>query len=385
MRVLRTCIHQRGTLEAAREKSHRNNGQSEYGPGRPSSVLIQVGHVNEQCRDDANVSKRQRDVSLDSDVFGAQDRNSTASPQHLSSTPSSSMPLPTTETHLNDILGPQKRKRLSPQSQRIPDDSGGSSMAQPACTISDMVLPQFNIDQVSTFTDIESINLDQQSILGSFDNSSMFSFGTGQMAGFGDMQLTYDATDGPDMNRSGFPYSTPTMYTTSCSQASRSGGLMAISASQMQKVQRIWARQRPKVLPPIHACLWDAVIEHNADNIFMTPQHSINLEDYKSSGRNMDQACRNRLIRYCNDLDGSYGSSATTSDKTFMPSVDLLDSGLDLYFKFFHPVLPFIHRSTFDARNAPSSLLLAMCLVGVSYLDQAQTKSFLTRYLRACL
>lgn len=295
------------------------------------------------------------------------------------------MPLPTTETHLNDILGPQKRKRLSPQSQRIPDDSGGSSMAQPACTISDMVLPQFNIDQVSTFTDIESINLDQQSILGSFDNSSMFSFGTGQMAGFGDMQLTYDATDGPDMNRSGFPYSTPTMYTTSCSQASRSGGLMAISASQMQKVQRIWARQRPKVLPPIHACLWDAVIEHNADNIFMTPQHSINLEDYKSSGRNMDQACRNRLIRYCNDLDGSYGSSATTSDKTFMPSVDLLDSGLDLYFKFFHPVLPFIHRSTFDARNAPSSLLLAMCLVGVSYLDQAQTKSFLTRYLRACL
>ncbi|KAL9562574.1 hypothetical protein ACKAV7_013138 [Fusarium commune] len=199
-----------------------------------------------------------------------------------------------------------------------------------------MLLSQFDIDQVSTVTGIE---FDQQDILGSFDNFSMFSFGTGQMPGFGDMQFNSDAIDGPDLNSSGFPYSIPTMDTTSCGQKSRSGGLMTISASQMQRVQRIWSRQRPKVLTPINRRLWDAVIKHNADSIFTTPQQSVDLEDYQSLGRNMDQACRNRLIRYCNDLDGSYGSSATTADKTAMLSVDLLDSSLDFYFQFFHPML----------------------------------------------
>ncbi|KAI3579635.1 hypothetical protein IWW34DRAFT_913733 [Fusarium oxysporum f. sp. albedinis] len=365
--------------------STNNNGQSEYRPERPSSDTIQVGHDNELCRDDGNVSislpERQISVSLDPAVPGAQDRNSTASPQHAPSAPSSAMPSPPTENYVEDMLRPKKRQRFSPQSQHIVDDSQGISMAQSTCTISDMLLSQFDIDQVSTFTGIE---FDQQGILGSFDNFSMFSFGTGQTPGFGDMQFNYNAIDGPDLDSSGFPYSIPTIDTTSCSQKSRSGGLMTISASQMQKVQRIWSRQRPKVLTPINGRLWDAVIKHNADNIFTTPQQSVNLEDYQSLGRNMDQACRNRLIRYCNDLDGSCGSSATTTDKTAMLSVDLLDSSLDFYFQFFHPVLPFIHKSTFNARDAPSSLLLAMCLVGVSYLDRAHTKGFLARYLGAC-
>ncbi|EXL45151.1 hypothetical protein FOCG_12562 [Fusarium oxysporum f. sp. radicis-lycopersici 26381] len=343
--------------------STNNNGQSEYRPERPSSDTIQVGHDNELCRDDGNVSislpERQISVSLDPAVPGAQDRNSTASPQHAPSAPSPAMPSPPTETHVEDMLRPNKRQRFSPRSQHIVDDSQGISMAQSTCTISDMLLSQFDIGQVSTFTGIE---FDQQGILGSFDNFSMFSFGTGQTPGFGDMQFNYDAIDGPDLDSSGFPYSIPTIDTTSCSQKSRSGGLMTISASQMQKVQRIWSRQRPKVLTPINSRLWDAVIKHNADNIFTAPQQSVNLEDYQSLGRNMDQACRNRLIRYCNDLDGSCGSSATTTDKTAMFSVDLLDSSLDFYFQFFHPVLPFIHKSTFKARDAPSSLLLAMCL-----------------------
>ncbi|KAG7432714.1 Transcriptional regulator ADR1 [Fusarium oxysporum f. sp. raphani] len=354
--------------------STNNNGQSEYRPERPSSDIIQVGHDNELYRDDGNVSisppERQISVSLVPAVPGAQDRNSTASPQHASSAPSSAMPSQPTETHVEDMLRPKKRRRFSPQSQHIVDDSQGSSMAQATCTISDMLLSQFDIDQVSTFTGIE---FDQQGILGSFDNFGMFSFGTGQTPGFGDMQFNYDAIDGPDLDSSGFPYSIPTIDTTSCSQKSRSGGLMTISASQMQKVQRIWSRQRPKVLTPINSRLWDAVIKHNADNIFTTPQQSGNLEDYQSLGRNMDQACRNRLIRYCNDLDGSYGSSATTTDKAAMFSVDLLDSSLDFYFQFFHPkLLPAcLHDLTSQTllKSAPPDILttLATALI-IAYL-----------------
>ncbi|ENH64081.1 Putative transcription factor TDA9 [Fusarium oxysporum f. sp. cubense race 1] len=354
--------------------STNNNGQSEYRPERPSSDIIQVGHDNELCRDDGNVSislpERQISVSLDPAVPRAQDRNSTASPQHAPSAPSSAIPSPPTETHVKDMLRPKKRQRFSPKPQHIVDDSQGSSMAQSTCTISDMLLSQFDIDQVSTFTGIE---FDQQGILGSFDNFSMFSFGTGQTPGFGDMQFHYDSIDGPDLDSSGFPYSISTIDTTSCSQKSRSGGLMTISASQMQKVQRIWSRQRPKVLTPINSRLWDAVIKHNADNIFTTPQQSVNLEDYQSLGRNMDQACRNRLIRYCNDLDGSCGSSATTTDKTAMFSVDLLDSSLDFYFQFFHPkLLPAcLHDLTSQTllKSAPPDILttLATALI-IAYL-----------------
>ncbi|TXC02109.1 hypothetical protein FocTR4_00015739, partial [Fusarium oxysporum f. sp. cubense] len=353
--------------------STNNNGQSEYRPERPSSDIIQVDHDNELCRDDGNVSislpERQISESLDPAVPGAQDRNSTTSPQHAPSAPSSAMPSPPTETYVQDMLRPKKRQRFSPQSQHIVDNSQGSSMARSTCTISDMFLSQFDIDQVSTFTGIE---FDQQGILGSFDNFSMFSFGTGQTPGFGDMQFSNDAIDGPDLDSSGFPYLIPTIDTTSCSQKSRSGGLMTISASQMQKVQRIWSRQRPKVLTPINSRLWDAVIKHNADNIFTTPQQSVNLEDYQSLGRNLDQACRNRLIRYCNDLDGSCGSSATT-DKTAMLSVDLLDSSLDFYFQFFHPkLLPAcLHDLTSQTllKSAPPDILttLATALI-IAYL-----------------
>ncbi|KAF4417052.1 transcription factor TDA9 [Fusarium acutatum] len=354
--------------------STNNNSQGEFRPQRPSSDTIQVGHDNELCRDDGNVSislpERQVCLSLDPAVPGSQDRNSTASPQHAPSAPSPMMPSPSTETHVEDMLRPKKRQPFSPQSQHIVDDSQGISMAQSTCTTSDTLLSQFDIGQVSTFTGIE---FNQQGILGSFDNFSMFSLGTGQMPGFGDTQFNYDAIDGPDLHSSGFPYSIPTIDATSYSQKSRRGGLMTISASQMQKVQRIWSRQRPKVLRPINSRLWDAVIKHNADNIFTTPQQRGNLEDYQSLRRNMDQACRNRLIQYCNDLDGSCGSSATTTDKAAMLSVDLLDSGLDFYFQFFHPkLLPAcLHDLTSQTllKSAPPDILttLATALI-VAYL-----------------
>jgi hypothetical protein len=364
--------------------STEDNGQNEYRPERRSSDAIGIGDDNEASQDHQKISvaltRRQPSISPSPAVPEAQERNFTASSQHASPAPSSAMPTPPTETPIDDTPRPQKRQRFSPQFRQTVDASQGSSMGQSPFTISQTLPSQLDVDQVSTFIGIE---FDQQRSLGSFDDLDMFSFETGQMPIFDNAQFSFDAMDGSDLNSSIFPFSTPAIEAISCSQRPRSGGLMTISAGQMQKVQRIWSRQRPKVLTQINS-LWSDVIKHNVDNILTAPQQRVNLDSHQSLGCNVDQACRDRLIQYCKDLDGSFGSSSTTADEIYMPSIDLLDSSLDFYFQFFHPVLPFIHKSTFNAGDTPSPLLLAMCLVGLSYLDRTQTKAFLTKYLRAC-
>ncbi|KAH7129139.1 fungal-specific transcription factor domain-containing protein [Dactylonectria macrodidyma] len=150
--------------------------------------------------------------------------------------------------------------------------------------------------------------------------------------------------------------------------------------------------------------LWEKVIHHKSDNIFTAPQASAYEFTHaapnrrQTSPRSMDEECRTRLAQHCKELDESfpYGKSIddetqTTprssltgspdaSDNTF-PTLEILDSSLDFFFQFFHPILPFMHKSTFDPRNTPSPLLLAMCLVGLSYVDRLRTRAFVSRYL----
>lgn len=223
---------------------------------------------------------------------------------------------------------------------------------------------------------------EQQCFFEGVNEFNIFDFDIEKIPTLSNTQFNLDVMDTLNRDISHLPFSIPTVGADTISSIPSSGGLMTISAVQMQKVQRIWSRQRPKVPAPIANRLWSAVIKHNAGNIFTTPHHSIDMEGCQSLGCNVDQECRSRLIRYCKDLDGSLGLS-TTTDGSSMPTVDILDSSLDFYFQFFHPILPFIHKSTFDARNTPSPLLLAMCLVGLSYLNRIETKAFLIRYLKA--
>ncbi|SPJ77042.1 uncharacterized protein FTOL_06268 [Fusarium torulosum] len=234
----------------------------------------------------------------------------------------------------------------------------------------------------STFTREET---NYQCSFGDFDELDMFFFDMEQLPVLDDTQYNFNNMDhlGPDS--SGVPFSTPTLDAESHSGAPGSGGLMTISVGQMKKVQRIWSRQRPKIPAQITNRLWSDVVKHNADNIFTTPQHNLNFGSCQSLRCNVDQECRKRLIQYCKDLDSSFGVSSTATDGISMPTLDILDSSLDFYFQFFHPILPVIHKSTFDARSTPNPLLLAMCLVGLSYLHQTQTQAFLIRYLKRLL
>ncbi|KAK5458216.1 hypothetical protein LTS15_004296 [Exophiala xenobiotica] len=150
--------------------------------------------------------------------------------------------------------------------------------------------------------------------------------------------------------------------------------------------------------------MWRVAAQSTADNLFSNS--SITTGTKISSRWNMDDECRARLISECDNIllpaekysgrvtaPGSprisvpmehdvevQGLSPGAPALTF-PSTETLDMGVSLYFRRFHPVLPFVHRATFDARSTPSSLLLPMCLIGLSILNPGGADEFIRLYL----
>ncbi|KAF5581447.1 transcription factor TDA9 [Fusarium pseudoanthophilum] len=86
-----------------KEEHLKRHERSHTGEKPFKCYIIQVGHDDELCRDDANVSislpERHISLSLDPAIPLAQDPSSTASPQHAPSARNSAMPSPSTETH----------------------------------------------------------------------------------------------------------------------------------------------------------------------------------------------------------------------------------------------------------------------------------------------
>ncbi|KAJ3532208.1 hypothetical protein NM208_g8543 [Fusarium decemcellulare] len=275
--------------------------------------------------------------------------------------------------------------------QNIEKSHQESSDHNPPFATSQTFEEQLNIDLPSAFPLGEN---SQQHDFGDGEDFDMFSYGLGPIPLPNDLQLSFNVMDCLDFGDSNLPLSLPAMDMESTSIDPSSSGLMAVSTGQMKQIRRVWSRQRPKIPTRLIKRLWNRVVHHKADNIFAIPLASSHTPDPSTSDNpqtsriSMDEQCRSRLVQYCKDLDDSSTSSSPAPDITF-PVVEILDSSLDFFFQFFHPILPFMHKSTFDAKNTPSSLLLAMCLVGLSYLDRVHTRAFVTRYLKklmpACL
>ena len=180
-----------------------------------------------------------------------------------------------------------------------------------------------------------------------------------------------------------------------------------VTAEHSRRIRSAWPRKRATPVVRLVRNLWSHAIDHAADNLFSSAGSAC-IED-GNQGRttrwNMDDDCRSRLIRDCSSMplpaekqDVSNISSRTSTPSALVqtqmeelspdkpmsnfPSTELLDMSLDFYFRRFHPGMPFLHPSTFDARATPTSLLLPMCLIGLSILNPGGAKSFIRQYLR---
>jgi hypothetical protein len=185
-----------------------------------------------------------------------------------------------------------------------------------------------------------------------------------------------------------------------------------IPLERFKRIQQAWPRKRITPLRLIRN-LWQNVIQHKADNIFCRrddydayPSPLPNHQNY--SKWNLGTECRDRLkedseafykpinlqkspshVEQSAAISGEsphslWERSESDQMRSKFPSAEILDIGLDFYFRHFHPLMPFVHQATFDANGCPSSILLPMCLIGLTILDPKGSKEFIQQQWTVC-
>lgn len=74
---------------------------------------------------------------------------------------------------------------------------------------------------------------------------------------------------------------------------------------------------------------------------------------------------------------GSHGGTASVE----LPPNGIVDIGLELFFRHYHPLQPFIHVPTFHANSAPTATLISMCLIGFHILNTKGTDALLSQMM----
>lgn len=172
-----------------------------------------------------------------------------------------------------------------------------------------------------------------------------------------------------------------------------------------RRVQETWPRRRASAVVRVIRNMWCRAAQHNTNNLFSNTQ-SKPLAGKTRPRWNMDEDCRERLMSDCDTLllpaeryserttapgsrqvsvpleqDVEVEGLSPQSPRLNFPSTETLDMSIGFYFRRFHPVFPFIHQATFDAKSTPSTLLFPMCLIGLSILNPGGAESFLRLYL----
>ncbi|KAB8232219.1 FTFMHR domain-containing protein [Aspergillus alliaceus] len=166
---------------------------------------------------------------------------------------------------------------------------------------------------------------------------------------------------------------------------------VTIPSERFAKVQHHWLG--PSHTGRLISSLWRDVAYSNIDNIFamqsgLSQTSSSSL--LQSSRYGLDEDCRRQLhatfgyMRYYNQQSRGPINTPPPNDSALIalpnfPPAEILDMALDVYFRNFHPLLPFVHLPTFSAKNMNISVLHVMCLIGMALLGTQGTASFVSK------
>ncbi|KAI8940541.1 hypothetical protein NX059_004219 [Plenodomus lindquistii] len=192
-------------------------------------------------------------------------------------------------------------------------------------------------------------------------------------------------------------------------QPSPSGSSASIASrvprERFQRVQSCWPsrnQKSSKLMPD----LWQNLVMADCANILSevptgVPEAPLSERERRNSRWGLDEECRSMLQSALNNIpqllptrSESYGDTASSSgdaagspslEGVQFPPAEILDIALEMYLYYFHPTLPIIHIPTFSAKHASRSLLLCMCLIGLSILGTAGAAKFVTRTFPAVL
>ncbi|OJJ47729.1 hypothetical protein ASPZODRAFT_94492 [Penicilliopsis zonata CBS 506.65] len=184
-----------------------------------------------------------------------------------------------------------------------------------------------------------------------------------------------------------------------------------IPNERFAKVQRCW------MAPSNHKgrlmnTLWRDLATCSLDSIFSAqqpedqpsffPDQRVDLGEALRYG--LDEECRQHLLAMFGplrlvhhpQLDDSNPDShlpphhlspaaTTAANPASFPPVEVLDMALDLYFRNFHPLVPFVHLPSFYAKRTRLPLLYVMCLIGMVMLGTKGTTDFVSRNFTSVL
>ncbi|KAF4768233.1 hypothetical protein HAV15_002063 [Penicillium sp. str.  len=170
-----------------------------------------------------------------------------------------------------------------------------------------------------------------------------------------------------------------------------------IPNERFAKVQQCWLA--PPNTGRLINSLWRDIAMSPVDNIFSVQSLHLPSESNAVQGSRcgFDEDCRRRLQAAFGPMTVSGhmqspinrnvapATPASTLNHSDFPPAEILDMALDLFFRIFNPLLPFVHQPTFSARKARPSLLYVMTLVGMTLLGTKGTTAFVSRNFSGAL
>ncbi|KIX95635.1 uncharacterized protein Z520_08755 [Fonsecaea multimorphosa CBS 102226] len=168
----------------------------------------------------------------------------------------------------------------------------------------------------------------------------------------------------------------------------RTKNIAKVPRERFSRVQRCW-NPRPGRVHRIMPVLWREVASSPMDNLF---SESPVADDFRTASNwGLDTDCRVRLRdTFRTPAPSAYHSpklqavvdpalsSQQPANEEFPPA-EILDIALGLFFRRFHPTVPFIHIATFSVRNTPAPMLFAICLIGLSILGTTGATRFVSK------
>ncbi|KAJ5503529.1 hypothetical protein N7463_006403 [Penicillium fimorum] len=170
-----------------------------------------------------------------------------------------------------------------------------------------------------------------------------------------------------------------------------------IPNERFARVQQCWLA--PPNTGRLINSLWRDIAMSPVDNIFSVQSSHLSSEPSAVQGSRcgFDEDCRRRLqanfgympvsAHRQSSINGSIAPATPTSslNSSDFPPAEVLDMALDLFFRLFNPLLPFVHQPTFSAKKARPSLLYVMTLVGMTLLGTKGTTAFVSRNFSGAL
>ncbi|KAK5212473.1 hypothetical protein LTR41_001419 [Exophiala xenobiotica] len=159
-----------------------------------------------------------------------------------------------------------------------------------------------------------------------------------------------------------------------------------VPRERFSRVERCWG-PRPGRVHRIMPVLWKEVAALHTDNLFS--ESPIAADDFRTTSNwGLDIDCRIRLrdafrtpapsVYHSPKLQAVVDPALQPRNEEFPPA-EILDIALGLFFRRFHPTVPFIHIATFSVRTTPSPMLFAMCLIGLSILGTTGATKFVAK------